>query len=820
MRRTILTVVLSLQMSQKVFCLRQFDERSHGRKLGAAQESAIRQPGAPMGVNPRRLSPTVSLLTETLFIAGVFLAVAAVAAWRATSLNARLRTPAIATEQDFGQWRPLGPSFIRSGTVDPRLNDPYQSGRVASIAVDPRDPSRWLVGAGNGGVWETRDVGRSWTPIADDAPTLSIGVVTFAPGNPDVIYVGTGEYVGTSPSSHVGVGILKSVNGGQSWALIGQSSFNRTVVRRLRVDPNDVNVVVAASATGGHGREGGTNGANGELALPQFGVKRSTDGGATWVRTLAGQASALEVDPTNFSRQYAAIFNQNNNVITQGDVSNGIYRSTNGGATWSRIEGPWGPEPSVPNQPVVGRIELAIAPSDPNVLYASIQVPLNTPGDNTALLGLYRTDNAWADQPAWIQIPTQVTGSTGYCTGCGYNHVISVDPRAADTLYAGGKLDLWRCTRCGVSPTWTATRRTHADFHVLAWAGNRLVMGNDGGLWSTVDFGATWESHNRTLTTNLLIGGALHPTDPEFALANARDFRPVTYRASTGWRELPLAATGSWGHGEVAISSSRPDTDWMGTHLFAVIQRTMDGGRTTLQVDGAIDKTNAAITAPVRKCPANDDVFLAGTNRIWRTNDFFNSAMPSWTVNSQPAEPQSILSIAFVEGDRTCNTYAYGTRVGVVRLTRNGGTTWTDLDPTKTLPGRAINSIAFDPTNANRAFVAVSFYDGAFPAKPGHIFRTDNALSSSPTWTRVGPPDQPFADVPFNAIAIDPRNTQLVYAGSDKGLWQSNDSGTSWTKLGLGQGLPPASVFDIQINATTNRTVIFTYGRGAYELIR
>jgi photosystem II stability/assembly factor-like uncharacterized protein len=770
-----------------------------------------------MGVNPRRSSPTISRRTKTLFVAGTLVAVAAVPAWRTKSLIAELRAPATAMEQDFGQWRQIGQSLRRSpGAVDP--SDPYMSGRVASVAVDPRDATRWLVGVGNGGVWETRDAGRSWTPIGDDAPTLAIGAVTFAPGNPDVIYVGTGEYVGTSPSGHVGVGILKSVNGGQSWALMGQSSFNRTSVRRLRVDPNDANVVVAASAYGGSGREGGPP--NAALALPQFGVRRSTDGGATWVRALAGQASALEVDPTNFSRQYAAIFNQNPNVIDPGNVSNGIYRSRNGGVTWSRIEGPWGPEPSVPRQSAVGRIELAIAPSDPNVLYASIQLPISAPTDIGGLLGLYRTDNAWADQPTWIQIPAQATGSDGYCGGCGNNHVISVDPRAADTLYAGGRLDLWRCTRCGVSPTWTATRRTHADFHVLAWAGNRLITGNDGGLFSSTDLSANWQSHNQPLTTSMFIQGALHPTDPEFLLAGLRDYRPVTYRASTGWRELPLAATASWGHSEVAISSSRPNTDWMGTHLSAVIQRTTDGGRTTLQVDGDIDKTNAATVAPVRKCPANDDVFLAGTNRIWRTNDFFNSAMPSWTVNSRPAETQSILTITFVESDRNCNTYAYSTRAGVVRMTKDGGTTWSDLDPMKTLPERPVNSIAFDPTNSNRAFVAVSFYDVGTPTKPGHIFRTDNALSSSPTWTRVGPPDQPFADMPFNIIKIDPRDTQLVYAGSDNGLWQSTDGGTNWTKLGLGQGLPPASVFDIQINPTTNKTVIFTYGRGAYELAR
>ena len=261
-----------------------------------------------MGVDSRRSSsPTITRFTKTIFLAAVVIALAAVPAWRSKRVDANLRASTSSVVQEGGQWRQIGQALIRPGPRDPTNPDSYQSGRVGSIAVDPRDTSRWLVGAGNGGVWETRDAGRSWTPIADDAPTLSVGVVTFAPGNPDVIYVGTGEYVGTSPSSNVGVGILKSVNGGQTWALLGQSSFNRTTIRRLRVDPNDANVVVATSAAGGAGRErnGPTNSA---LGL-QFGVKRSTDGGATWVRTLAGQASALEIDPANFSRQYAAIAN-------------------------------------------------------------------------------------------------------------------------------------------------------------------------------------------------------------------------------------------------------------------------------------------------------------------------------------------------------------------------------------------------------------------------------------------------------------------------------------------------------------------------------
>ena len=729
------------------------------------------------------------------------------------------------------QWTPQASvPFLVSGAAVPTPESyrTYNSGRVSSVAVDPRDSSRWLVGVGNGGVWETRDAGGSWTPITDDAPTLATGAIAFAPSNPDVVYVGTGEAGTFTSVAHVGVGLLKSINGGQTWALLGETSLARGAIRRLRVDPNDANVLSVALTRANFGRDG-----NGPPpSPPAYGVLRSTDGGATWNRTLAGIATALEVDPRSFSRQYAA--------VATGNDRNGVYRSTNGGVTWSRIDGPWWSNPSDNLGASNGRIELAIAPSNPDVVYAGVAEAITSPRRGN-LLGLFRTENAWSDAPTWIQVRTQATGPGGYCSDppdelkCDYTHVISVDPRDANTLFAGGARNMWRCTNCGASPAWTNVTSdsrlvfVHVDYHVLEWAGNRLITGNDGGVFSSTDLGATWRDHNRTLITNMFYQGALHPTDPVVVFAGTRDFGLGAYRPNLGWR----SAVGSGGEGDIAISSSRPDTDWMAVRANGGIFRTTDGRRTNIQVDGGIDKTGraAASVMPVRKCPANDNVFLVGTVRIWRTDNFFNSTMPSWSANS-PArpfptpgfdsftDPGTIHSITFVPEDRSCNTYAYGTRGGEVRLTRDGGTTWSDLDPAKGLPARPINSVAFDPTNANRAFAAVSSYDVATPTKPGHIFRSDNALSSSPSWTRVGPPNQPFADMPFNIIAIDPRDTRLVYAGSDNGLWQSTDGGTNWTKLGLGQGLPPAAVFDIQINPTTNRTVIFTYGRGAFELSR
>jgi photosystem II stability/assembly factor-like uncharacterized protein len=758
------------------------------------------------------------------------LLLAAVPVFAASLMMWRVDTTAGA--QATSQWTPFAPvPFLVSGSLptNPNFNT-YNSGRISSIAVDPRDSNRWLAGVGNGGVWETRDAGDTWAPITDDAPTLATGSIAFAPSNPDIIYVGTGEGHGGG-FSNVGVGILKSTNGGRTWALLGQSSLARMSIKRLRVDPNNPDIIVVASTRGGHGRDAGdvTTTPSGPR-----GVQRSTDGGATWTRTLAGESTALEVDPRSFARQYAAIM--------VGSDRNGIYRSMNGGVTWTRLDGPWWSNPadiSVSN----GRIELAMAPSNPDVVYASIAEAITSPRRND-LLGLYRTENAWADNPTWIQVPLDAIGRGAYCGAtaaeagkCEYSHVISVDPLDANKLFAGGQRTIWRCTNCGASPTWTNITSdsrivaVHVDYHAMAWAANRLLVGSDGGVFSTANFGATWASHNRTLLTHMFYMGALHPTDPAFVVTGTRDFGLVTHRAGLGWRTTPVVSGSIEAEGEVAMSSSRPATDWASTSARLQISRTTDGGRTAIEADTGLDRTGASFVAPLRKCPAKDDVFLAGTYRLWRSDDFFSAPRPSWTAQTAsrafPApgfgsttDPGVIISIAFSPTDTNCATYAYGTRGGEVRLTRDGGSTWTDLDPARSLPARAITSLAIDPSNPNRMFAAVSNYDVATPAKPGHIFRTDNALSASPRWTRAGPPDQPFADVPFNVIVIDPQDSQIVYAGSDNGLWESRNGGDTWVKVGLGSGLPPASVYDIQINTTTNKTILFTHGRGAFELVR
>jgi photosystem II stability/assembly factor-like uncharacterized protein len=682
------------------------------------------------------------------------------------------------------------------------------SARVASIAVDPASPSHWLIGVGNGGVWETRNAGQTWTPMADDAPTLATGAVAFAPSDPNIIYIGTGEAINVV-FGHTGVGILKSTDAGRTLTLLGTSAFNRSSLKRLRVHPTNPNIVMAASARGGDGRS-----ATSDHARAPSGIWKSTDGGVTWVRKLGGEATALEIAPADFNTQYAAIGDRESPGYTAqdppGSSPNGIYRSSDGGETWSPVAGPWGV--STAANPVAGRIELAMAPSNSNTVYAGIT---GYPGGDAPLLGLFRTDNALSGTPTWMSVPTgqvrddycALAGDGSKENKCSYAHVLTVDPGDPNRLFAGGR-QLWRCTNCAGSPTWTNVNFGRADFHATAWAGNRLIAGNDYGVYSTTNFGTgAWENHNAGLPTSMFYKGALHPSDPGFVAGGFRDFGSVVQRrGSSTWTGF----SGGGGEGEIAMSASRPETDFMMS--FRYVRRTTNGGQSVIDADAGIDWTGSAFVAPVRKCPSDDNVFLAGTTRIWRTVNFFNSTAPSWAPVDNPSGA-AIHSIEYSANDDTCNSYVYGTLAGRVLMTRNGGATWTDFDPRRVLPPRPISWLAFEPGNPGVLYAAVGSFNETSPRQPGHVFKATN-VGADAVWRDISPP----SNTPFNVVAIDPRNPQLVYAGSDQGLWHSNDGGASWVKDGLDVGLPNVSVYDIQINPATNRTVIFTYGRGAYVL--
>ncbi|SRR5260221_7207171 len=243
-------------------------------------------------------------------------------------------------------WTSIGPAPVYYSSTDSTAT----AGRVTSIAVDPGDATHWLIGAATGGVWESRDSGASWTPRTDTQPTLATGSIAFVPSNPKVIYVGTGE-ANFTPWTMAGLGILQSLDGGSTWRLLGASTFAHASVGALRVHPANPNIVLAGSARGYVGKDSGF------LAriLQQFGIYKSNDGGVTWVRTLTGEISALETDPTNFAinmRRSAILSGRRPFLFSRRWITVCIappiwakrgIRSTGRGPPWPRCPGgsPW-----------------------------------------------------------------------------------------------------------------------------------------------------------------------------------------------------------------------------------------------------------------------------------------------------------------------------------------------------------------------------------------------------------------------------------------------------------------------------------------------
>jgi len=731
--------------------------------------------------------------------------------WRGLERSAMNSVPLSIEPAATNKWVSLGPAPIVGGQIGRTLVSRKMSGRVTAIAVDPVNPAHWLVGAAQGGVWESLDGGKTWKPKTDAQASLAMGAIAFAPSDPGVVFAGTGE-ASFSGDSYGGAGLLKSTDGGATWSLLAAQPFEKSAFSAIRVQPANASVLLAASAPASFGGVNGTF----PSPTPRTGVYKSKDGGATWSQKLDGMATDLQTAPGAFSKQYAGI------GAIFGDARNGVYRSTNEGETWLKVNGPWGSMPGG-----IGRVELAFAPSNRNVLYVSIMDTFDGVGRDGGLLGLWRTNNAWALNPSWVRVPANAiddgSGGYGYCgwdvaydspvSTCWYNHVLSVHPTNPSTLFAGG-VGLWKCTNCGASPVWTEVSKTasnpalgiHVDQHALAWSGSRLIVGNDGGVWSSTNGGSTWADHNTNLGITQFYSGSLHPVNPSFGLGGSQDNGTEKWIGTKGWPML------FYGDGaDNAISRTNPDMDWAVSSQFLTIVRTKDGGGSFSLAKSGIDTSTAPFIGRFDSCPANADVLIAGTTNLWKTINFFGPVDPSWSVNS-PTMTGTISAVAFAAHDTSCNTYAFGTELGGLRLTTNGGNTWVNIDTGNAVPNRYVTRVSFAASNPDILFVTLSGFDEGTPGRPGHVFKTTNALSASPAWQEVSPP----VNLPHNALAVDPGNPSTVFVGTDIGVWKSTNGGSTWVHMGPATGMPNVAVFDLKINSATNRVVAYTHGRGAF----
>lgn len=674
------------------------------------------------------------------------------------------------SEQYIGpEWVELGPAPISSG--------PY-TGRVSAIVCHPTDPDRvWVAGA-DGGVWRTDDSGTSWTALTDHLPTTAMGALAVDPNNPDAIFAGSGE-ANFANHSRYGLGLFRSLDGGDSWEQFGAATFGGRCFSALAVDPTDSQVVYASiTRAGGFPEMAAAKGHPGRTG--DLGVFRSTDRGASWTRLGASpnvSTTSLVLDPVNPSRLYSGV----GHIF--GNAQNGVWRSLDGGASWTKLAG------GLPASSQIGRVTVAISPSQPSRLYVLITRPADASGGNASTLGAWRSDNGG---DTWSSLPVpSLQASYGW-----YLSVVTVRPSDPSTVLMGG-LTLERSTNSGSS--WSGVTPPHVDLHALAWdASGRLWAGDDGGVHRSSNTGSSWTSPNTNLgLTQFYAGISTHPTDDERVFGGLQDNGSVRRSTpTTSWSQV-FGGDGGW----TQLAQSNPTTVFVEYQGTANLYKSTDGGSN-------FDYSGIGIDSGDRNCflppylidPTNANRMFYATHRVWRSTNGGNG----WSALSGDLTGGSgaIRSLALSRADT--NVLWAATNDGRVLSSTNGGSSFTLRISGNPGWPRVTREIFPHPTAASTAWLAVASFGTA------QVRRTiDGGLS----WTDL---DQNLPDVPVNTIAALPGPVDQLFAGTDRGMYYSPDGGVSW--LRFGQGLPNAPVVDLLLQPERNRIVVATQGRGAWSL--
>src|SRR5579872_266732 len=712
---------------------------------------------------------------------------------RRPELFPRLRTnaqtpPAIVLSPTT--WTPIGPAPLNS--VDITYN---VSGRIVAIAADPANANKIYIAAAGGGVWRTSDGGNTWTPLTDTQSTLSMGALALAHTNPLMLYAGTGE-ANNGLDSNFGRGIMTSIDGGDTWTLrTGPAGvFDRMTISQIVVDPTNANIAYASFS------DGGTN----SLCCSNTGVWKTSDGGQTWSNLTAAidtthTWSGVQIDPAHPNVLYAALGDSSTNV------TNGVYKSTNGGLTWTLLV-------SAPNglNVDVGRIVLAVAPSNSQVVYVS---EANIAGMLQALVRSSNGGTTFSDLT--VNAPNYL-GSQGW-----YDMTVIVDRNNASIVYVGGSASAnsimqspdsgvtWNDLSTGIAIAGVSNPASpHVDHHGIDFDANgKLLDGDDGGIYRLDQPGVPfWTNLNGNLNTIQFQGINLHPTDPTIVIGGSQDNGTDLFSAGA-WSE-----TDGGDGGFAKFSKTNPQRVYHqipnGSFARQFFRRSDDGGNTwNTKVTSLVDDaTKQNFYAPFAVDPGNGDRVLYGTNRIWESTNAGDAWTAISTVGSAGWTPAGhfVDSIGLAASDP--NTI-YASVFGSIFVTTNHGTTWTKVNlPAPLANTYTVQDIQVDPQHSLTAYVALSGFTGA-----GNVFVTTNGGT---TWRSMS---GNLPDLPAWSLQIDPTAPGTFYVGMDDGVYVTTNTGVTWSRMGA--GLPRAQVFSIDLNTNLHILGAGTHGRGAWEIL-
>ena len=682
--------------------------------------------------------------------------------------QAWLARPAAGRESGatLAQWQPIGPKPTSSYFPN---NWSLTSGRINAIAVSPANPQLILIGAATGGVWRSTDGGANFTPTTDGQVDLAVGSIAFAPANNSIVYAGMGD----KASGYLGTGVLKSTDGGQTWARVS----NQTLPAQSRIssilvdaaDPNRVYVAQYASRTGN--------------TLFSSGFFYSTDGGVNWTRTLAGLPRDLVRHPTQPNTYYLAMQRVDGGApISTG----GVYKSIDAGQTWTRVY--------TAAFATTSNIKIAVTSAAPQNVYVAS-------GSGTTA----RLETSTDEGATWTN-----RGAAFDAAQLSYNFYLFVHPTDANTIFVGTR-DLWRSTDGGATYTnltrnftvaggYTPTQsRAHPDqhhFYISPSNPNLVYIAGDGGLWRSTDSANTFQTLNATLGLTMFVSLDLHPTDPTKTYGGTQDNGTQKRNGAQSWREF---ATGDGG--QVVVDPLDPTIVYT-TYVRNEIDRYINNGDNYGAEIGSatiFGNDRVAFYPPFTGNAVNSNLYF-GTYRLHiSTNRGASWTAPGGTTDLTAGGTDTLSTIGVSRSN--LNVIYTGSAQGRAMVSSNGGANWTNVSAG--LPTRFITDIAVSPTDPNTAYLTVSGYES------GHVFKTTNAGAS---WTDIS---GNLPNIPTNDLLIDPRNANTLYAGTDIGVFRSATGGTNWETFN--NGLPPTIVTELDAQPSGLMQAA-TYGRGAFEI--
>jgi len=691
------------------------------------------------------------------------------------------------------------------GALQYRLIGPAVGGRVDRVYGVPGDRLTYYLAAAQGGIWKSRNGGLNWQPVFDEQPTQSIGSIAVSPSDPNVVYVGSGE-ANIRGNVGIGLGIFKSTDAGAHWTQVWKT---RGQIGTMVVHPQNPDIAYAAVL-------GSPFGPNNDR-----GVYGTRNGGATWQRLLYRDAdtgaSDIAMDPGNPRRLIAGLWQARRTPwnMQSGGANGGLFLSEDGGDSWTPVVGD-----ALPSG-LTGKIGVAFAPSLPQRVYALIEAEKG---------GLFRSDDGGKSWRAMTDDHTLRQRAWYYST-------LTVDPKDADTVWFP-QVNLVRSIDGGKSVQSAQKGLHHGDCHDV-WIDptdtHRMIVANDGGVDISQDGGVSWFSPPLPLAQFYNID--VDDRVPYHVGGTMQDWGTATgpSRALNGSGNIPglWVAAGGGEAGDFMYDRSEPGVVFAGEYGGYLSRYTeADGQVRNISVypydpsgHGAVDlQYRFQWTAPLAGSPHDPKVIYHGGNVLFRSRDrgvTWEAVSPDLTRNDTSKQQWSggpitgdntgveiydtIFSIAVAP---TAGAEIWtGSDDGLVYVSRDDAKTWQAVTPPGLPAWAKVESIAPSPRRAGTVFVAADAHwrDDFHP----YLFRTRDFGRS---WQQVGAgiPE----DVPVLAVREDPDEANMVYAGTERGVYVSRDGGTKFAPLKL--NLPAVSVTDIEISH--GDLVLGTRGRGIWVL--